>query len=816
MSAVRRSSALLREPTASRHIPYGAHVSATVLKTYAGDYVQAYRLVGVSFESEDDETLNNWHERLNVTWRNIASPNVALWSHILRRRERATSGNLAGEGFADRLARRYQQRLAGETLMVNELYLSVVYRPVAGAVSGLASRFYLQRKGQNAAAELADALEACTKLGETLVAALARYEPESLGLETRQGRSYSRLLEFLSSLINAEDHAVPLPRAPVNEVLATTRPLFGSEVIEYRLPSETRLGAMLGIKEYPAPSVVGLCNGLLAAPFPFVLTQSFAFLTKATAQGLLQRQSARMANAGDFAVTQAAELTDALDALTGNEFVMGDHHFTLQVLADPIATVAGDPEALRLRALNDAIAQARAVLADTGMTVAREDLALEAAFWAQLPGNFAYRPRKAPITSRNFAAFSPFHNYPAGRASGNHWGDALALLVTSAHSPYHFSLHASDPRQADGGSRRDTGHSFICGPTGSGKTVFIGFIVAQLVRQGVTQVVFDKDRGLEILVRALGGAYLPLRNGIPTGLNPLQLPVTPANTEFLKSWLRVLVRGPTGLTAREEADLDHALHGTLTLEARQRRLSRLVEFTDATRPEGVHVRLARWCEDTGGDYAWVFDNEADSLSATLGSHPLLGFDVTEFLDNDTVRAPLTLYLFHLVRGLIDGRRFVCWGDEFSRLLADSAFEQFAKDGLKVWRKLNGVFCAATQSPSDALASPISRTVIEQTATKIFFPNPEARSEDYIDGFALSEREFKLLKEQIEPGSRQFLIKQGHHSIVCELDLKGFDAELAVISGRASEVERMQRLIAQYGEDPAAWLPQFLSPWITSC
>ena len=816
MSAVRRSSALLREPTASRHIPYGAHVSATVLKTYAGDYVQAYRLVGVSFESEDDETLNNWHERLNVTWRNIASPNVALWSHILRRRERATSGNLAGEGFADRLARRYQQRLAGETLMVNELYLSVVYRPVAGAVSGLASRFYLQRKGQNAAAELADALEACTKLGETLVAALARYEPESLGLETRQGRSYSRLLEFLSSLINAEDHAVPLPRAPVNEVLATTRPLFGSEVIEYRLPSETRLGAMLGIKEYPAPSVVGLCNGLLAAPFPFVLTQSFAFLTKATAQGVLQRQSARMANAGDFAVTQAAELTDALDALTGNEFVMGDHHFTLQVLADPIATVAGDPEALRLRALNDAIAQARAVLADTGMTVAREDLALEAAFWAQLPGNFAYRPRKAPITSRNFAAFSPFHNYPAGRASGNHWGDALALLVTSAHSPYHFSLHASDPRQADGGSRRDTGHSFICGPTGSGKTVFIGFIVAQLVRQGVTQVVFDKDRGLEILVRALGGAYLPLRNGIPTGLNPLQLPVTPANTEFLKSWLRVLVRGPTGLTAREEADLDHALHGTLTLEARQRRLSRLVEFTDATRPEGVHVRLARWCEDTGGDYAWVFDNEADSLSATLGSHPLLGFDVTEFLDNDTVRAPLTLYLFHLVRGLIDGRRFVCWGDEFSRLLADSAFEQFAKDGLKVWRKLNGVFCAATQSPSDALASPISRTVIEQTATKIFFPNPEARSEDYIDGFALSEREFKLLKEQIEPGSRQFLIKQGHHSIVCELDLKGFDAELAVISGRASEVERMQRLIAQYGEDPAAWLPQFLSPWITSC
>ena len=36
------------------------------------------------------------------------------------------------------------------------------------------------------------------------------------------------------------------------------------------------------------------------------------------------------------------------------------------------------------------------------MVVAREDLALEAAFWAQLPGNFGFRPRKAPITQSQF------------------------------------------------------------------------------------------------------------------------------------------------------------------------------------------------------------------------------------------------------------------------------------------------------------------------------------------------------------------------------------------------------------------------------
>ena len=157
-----------------------------------------------------------------------------------------------------------------------------------------------------------------------------------------------------------------------------------------------------------------------------------------------------------------------------------------------------------------------------------------------------------------------------------------------------------------------------------------------------------------------------------------------------------------------------------------------------------------------------------------------------------------MYLFHLVRQLLDGRRFVCWMDEFWRLLADQAFENFAKDGPKTWRKLNAVMCLATQSPSDVLDSPISRTLVEQTPTKVFFPNSDADLTEYTQGFGLTEREFRLIKDQLEPGSRMFLVKQAHHSVVCQLDLKGFEAELAVISGRAHEVQRMHRIISANG------------------
>jgi type IV secretion system protein VirB4 len=113
------------------------------------------------------------------------------------------------------------------------------------------------------------ALDGC-EAQQTLLSSLDRYEPECLRVEERDDRRYSQVLEILSLLINAEWQSVPLPRAPLNEVLATTRVIFGSEAIEYRSATDTRFGAMLGIKEYhahggmydalSAPFALSLCN----------------------------------------------------------------------------------------------------------------------------------------------------------------------------------------------------------------------------------------------------------------------------------------------------------------------------------------------------------------------------------------------------------------------------------------------------------------------------------------------------------------------------------------------------------------------------
>lgn len=807
-TALKNYKALLREEAAATHIPYTIHINEHVVKTHNG-YVMAFKLAGLGFENADDEQLNGWHERLNVFYRNLAKPNISIWQTVVRHREDTYPDGKFEPGFAHDLNEKYRQRISQETLMINDIYLAVVYRPQPSQFGKTAMSFLGRLNKEAIRQEQEEALEEITKLQQHVMAALKRYDPEPLGIYQKGQHYYSTLLEYFGLLINGEWQRIALPRSPLNEVLATSRLLFGSEAIEYRTATETRVAAILGVKEYPTPTVVGMFNPLLKAPFSFVLTQSFTFITKAAAQALLVNQYNRMMNIGDLARSQTEDLETAIDQISGNEVVMGDHHFTLLIQGEPFEGVKETENQPRLRELNANVAWARTVLGDTGMTVAREDLALEAAFWAQLPGNFAHRTRLSPITSRNIAAMAPYHNYPVGRATDNHWGDAMAVLISNAKSNYYFSLHASDPNDASGGNKKDVGHTSIYGQVGSGKTVLIGFLVCMNQKLNATQVIFDKDYGLEILIRALGGCYLPIQNKKPTGFNPLQLEPTPNNIEFMGLWLQRLAHhSGKALSVQETKNLTQALDGVLALEHKYRRLSRLIEFLDVRDPEGLYARLSKWCASTAGEYAWVFDNENDVALQLMNKSPLIGFDVTDFIDNKTTCTPITMYLFHLTKELMDGRRLICWMDEFWKLLDDPTFQEFSKDGLKTARKKNGAFAFATQSVGDSLESTIARDLVEQTATKIFFPNDTARPEEYIDVLGLSEREYLLIKQELEPGSRQFLVKQGNNSVVCELDLKGFDFELDVISGRSHNVEIVRELIAEVGDNPTAWLPLF--------
>ena len=806
---LKRTSAVRSEIHISDKIPYTAHVDDHTVRTERGHYVQCFRVSGASFESADDEQINNWHERLNVFWRTMGSPNWVVHTHLVRRRETEFPTSTFSAGFAHDLMAKYRDRMVNSTLMVNEMYVSIVYRPTPSKMGSAVLSVMKRANKDEARQEIEDSIDVCEKKRQEFLTAFARYDPEPLGIYERNGVTHSSTIEFLAFLVNGHWQPRKVPRGQIKLSLANTRPMFGNEAMEYRGATQTRVSAFLGISEYPNPSPPGFLNGLLTTRFPFILSQSFEFMSKSAAIALLKAQFGRLVGSEDDARSQTEEIEDAIDGVASNRFVFGRHNFSLQVMAEHFDATRS-AEAGQLKLLNDNLATASSLLADSNIITAREDLGLEAAFWSQLPGNEHLRPRVAAMSSRNFAGFAPFHNYPSGRRDGNHWGQAATMFETTAQSPYYFSHHASDPRKADGGSRKDVGHMLIVGPTGSGKTVNIGFLIAAMTQFGAKQVVFDNEEGLHILIRALGRRYRPFKIGQPTGLNPLQREPNGANIEFMKVFLRALAQGDARpLTIQEERELDHALAGVLHIpEKRDRRLSRLIEFLPPTDPEGLHARLQKWTHAFNGDYAWVFDNQVDDIDDFVDGVPIVGFDVTEFIKLPVLAEPLSMYLLHVTNRMVNGQRMICWMDEFPQMIGRPAFADFGKHGLETWRRKDASFVAVAQMPSHIIDSDIARSLIEQTPTKIFFPNPDAKYEEYVDDFGFSEREFLLIKQELQPGDRNFLIKQGSNSIVARLDLKGYDFELDVISSRTANVELMRQAVELAGDDPGNWLPVY--------
>ncbi|HEV2603757.1 MAG TPA: VirB4 family type IV secretion/conjugal transfer ATPase [Microvirga sp.] len=773
-----------REVEPDLHLPYLRHVTPSIISLSTGALVTTLRLEGVAFETADARDLNDLHVKLNMTLRNVADDRLALWTHLIRRRDRGYPDGAFSSSFAAALDCDYRTRMVGEDLFRTELYLTLVWHSARDAASQAAGAF-LKRLSQGRAAGLEadpDAIEKLEDAARNFEAHLDRYRPRSLALYDRGGLIFSEPLEFLHELVSGERLPMPLPDGPIGPALYTSRVICGREAIEMRSAGRSRFAGLFGLKEYPATTRPGMLDALLSAPFELVVTQSFACLAKADAKAILTRKQNQLVSARDRALSQVADLGDALDDLESNRFVMGDHHLSVLVYAETPATLA------------ETMAVTRRLLAEAGTVAAREDLGLEAAYLAQLPGLFKFRARSGAITSRNFAALSPFHAHPTGRPDGNHWGPAVALLKSPSGSPYHFSFHHGD-----------LGNTFICGPSGSGKTVLQNFLLAQAEKHGCQRVLFDKDRGGELFVRASGGTYLTLRNAVPTGCAPLKrLELTPENLAFLSDLVRRMV-APDGrsLSNTDEERIETGLRALARLKPAERSFETLRAFLGQGDREGIGARLERWCR--GGPLGWVLDGDEDRIGLDAA---LVGFDMTDVLDNAVVRTPLMIVLFRYVEELIDGRRLIIDIDEFWKALGDDAFRSLANDKLKTIRKQNGVMVFGTQSPRDALLSPIAHTIVEQCPTQVFLPNPRGTKADYVDGFHLTETEFRLIREELSPESRRFLVKQGHHSVVAELNLTGFDDHLAILSGRTAAVELLDDIRARVGDDPKDWLSLF--------
>lgn len=772
------------EVSASHFIPYRCHYNSDTILTYNEELVRVIKIRGFSFETADDIDIDLKKAARNNLFKGMATGNLSLYFHTIRRREKGFPDGDMPDNFSDRLNREWAAKHTDRSY-INEHYLTIIRGQSKGGVAAIESiAKKIQQRTDKSAWEsyMREAFDEIDEMTQRILNGFSNYGAEILGVNETEEGVYSDLLEFLSKIVNCGySQPIALPMGEISHHLPISKMYFGSKFIEINNPTGTKYAGLVSIKEYRPSTNAGVFDGFMQMPCEIIISQSFTFVDRMVAISSMQLQQRRLVQSEDVAVSQIQEIDQALDSAMSGEFAFGNHHLTVMCIED-------SP-----KSLESMLSLAVVELSNSGITGVREKINLEPAFWSQLPCNALYMARRSVVNTLNISSFASFHNYPSGKRKRNHWGDAVTVLDTVSGTPFFFSFHV-----------RDVGHTMIIGPTGAGKTVLLNFLCAQAQKFKCRLFFFDKDHGAEIFLRAIGGRYMVPDAARNSGFNPMQLEENSTNKAFLVDFIKTLVSvNGEKISAHDMERINEAVNGNYKLPKNQRRLRNIAPFLGLSGPGTLAGRFSMWHSD--GSHAKLFDNSEDLID--FNSARTFGIEMAEILRDKASIAPVLLYLFHRIQSSLDGSPTMIVLDEAWALIGNEVFAPKIKDWLKVLRKLNTFVVFATQSVEDASKSSISDTLVQQTATQIFLPNLKA-TEVYRNVFMLSEREFSLVKTT-DPSTRFFLVKQDNDGVLARIDLSGMDEIIRILSGRVDTVILLDEIIKEYGDDPDDWMPIFI-------
>ena len=779
---------------ARRFLPQIGYLTENVGILQNGSLFAMLHVAGHSSDLVSAGEIKNARNQLNMTLINISDPNLEIWQHLVRAdRQQPMPLPACETWFARRLDEAYRGCMA-EGLYRNDLFITFVFKPQFGPRKVFSSRF---GNGVASPRSLPTAEKVLLQDFQEIVgraeANLARYGVRRLGINRDEdGRAFMAMAEAQYHILHGYPRQIGMiaNTGRMGRVVLPSRPTFGHRA--YRLESDLGdvYGSVLSLMDYPATVQPTMFDALLRAPFGFTLTNSFLCSGRSKALSKLVFRERQLKSSNDRGTSQVAALDREMDELQSRAYVMGSHHFALAVRGHSVED------------LDRKASAATSMLSNIGITVARENEALRPAFFAQLPGNAQWRPRPGGINSRNLASLAALNNVPVGQPRSR-WGAPIMGLRSICDTEYAFHLQALGSPSIPAG---DVANMLIFGRIGSGKTTLLASTAVLGERQGLTRVLIDKDLGLAPCVEACGGDYLVIPANVDTGVAPL---LAALDTPFWRSHLENLiieliqVGGPYETTPEEDARIRRGIEMQVQMPVELRGMAGIQAMLGQRSQAGAAARLKRWCR--GERLGWVFDGAKDVLRT---GNSLAGFDTTALLKATDVAAPLLKHLFFRMNQRIDGSPMLIAIDEFWQAADKPIFIDMANDIAKTGRKREVALLLATQSPRDALNSPMAHTLKQQFPTKIFYGDEDASAEDLIEGLGLTVTEFKTVTQVLPRMKHAFLIKRPGASVICRLDLSRALAQVSVLSGRDTTYTLMRELQQIHGHAPELWVPHY--------
>jgi type IV secretion system protein VirB4 len=730
---------LLRERLASNDRPaddylmFDHHIADDMVILADGTHAIMLRVDGKPLTLMDDDERYAERRRRHSTLRAIAGPNVTVYEHhICHDRVDPFPLGEFRSAFSRDLGKAYHEDIS-RTMVSREWLITVLIHPVP--IDRLTNSLF---GGTVETDELL--VEQANERARTLLAGLRTYNVRRLGVRVENGIPYSEIAEAMRMVLYARWTPVPMTLGSLAGAIYTDRVICGKRGFEILHAGHSTFGVMYGFRDYPEVVRPTVMDGILSSNHRLVLTNSFVYLSASAASLRMSLKRIRMTNAGDGALSLREGISEAIDDVQSGRSIMGTHHWSLAVHADTVSD------------LKKAVGEIKNLIEDT-VTATPESLGTFSAFWSQSPGSpDINKGRSGDIKLMNFASFSSMGGFPRG-AKSHHWGRPTIRLKTKGNTAHDFSPHSGR-----------VGHTVGIGQTGYGKTTVLGtfdvMLEQALIPRGGMSVILDKDASNELSVLARGGYYVKIRRGQESGMAPLKaLP----NTLEARSWLEEFIRGLIMADGRGEPPADQiqriqeAIVFIMRRPPEMRSLLGLRQFLDHGN-DSTGARLEQWCQ--GGSYGWVFDGQRDLIRMDAG---VVGIDNTEILPDEmiTVRTPAAAYqLFRIREKVGRGVRAAVYVDEAASYLPDdrfaAGFEAFSRE----LRKGNGLLWMMIHHPQDFMGNKAGETILQQSPTKILFPNPGLNEAVYRDVLKCSRGEIQAIREgMLVMGEGTFMIKR---------------------------------------------------------
>lgn len=771
------------KPVSTMYPEYKFHISDHVIFTADRKMLGTLIIQGMPFESASDSVLTNAFEGLKDYLTGVGKEGETyLWTHLVKDRVVLDNSYEFESKFLTEFSQKYISLFQSGNFFKSTWYITFGV-PFSDVDDGL------------------------ERLEDILSQASTIFKPFNAKLLGVDKQYVSEVADYLSVLLNKSHLDIPLSSRALSESISDSDWYFGNDTLELRNnESDSKVFATnYVLKDFPVDTVPGQWDFLLSLPYEFVLTQSFIFESASKTLKNIDSQINKLSSSGDSSESQMEELIVGKDVVTSGVTLFGSYHCVLTVYG-------ATPEEARKNGIKVA---SEFITTGKGFRFTRVTGAAPYVFFSHLPMS-KKRPLASKRTVTNLACTFSLHNYSTGKKQGNPIGDGTALmpLKTVSDGLYYFNTHYSDLNKNETG-KRIAGHGLILGATGTGKTTFEGTAAGFLQRFNPNMFVVDFNRSTELFVRAYGGSYFTLEEGIHTGLNPWQLaedsssPIWKRLLAFLKELAKTFVRDSQGnpCSDRQAIEIEEAVEGVMGMPVELRRTSTLLQIVND--PE-LKTRLAKWCHN--GAYAWCVDSDKNTFNPM--DYKKVGFDTTVILEKvqgkihpgcEPVLAILFFYKSLMQR---KGQLMLTIIEEFWMPANFPLTQSMIKGALKAGRLKNEMMWLTSQSPEDAINCDIFAAIVQQTATKIFLPNPDAEWEGY-QKVGLNYKEFKKLKK-LTKESRTMLIKQSGSSAFAKMDLYGFDDFLPIISGTTEGIVLCEKVRADLQTDnPDIWIPEFI-------